>query len=335
MFPLLDLDDDAIVTTLGFCNPRTLCSISMNCRQLRRLANAAWEKLEKNIPACKREGGRTPRERVLSSHVVHERSSWLANLAQDVGWKNTEGRINSKSSEGRHYPILSNEELRQNSYIFCLYICEKPHVYQSEESKRNAMMLGVPMEAPVPYINSVVKITEQQCIDLTRDLSIDVAINIEQGMGKFGSFLRKLYGGPGSFSQRNFNESGNFHEFAFNEIGYCLHLHFDITLVAVNRHTLEPGVLLVSDESLDDLDFANTRHKKLGSGSYRAEISKGWTMKMPHQPGAHRSKGWFHGDVLREASFYFEDDSLGLAIGPIDKRKYSDYIPTAYYDSDY
>lgn len=334
MFPLFDLDDDAINATLDFSDPRTLCSISMTCRQLRRLTSAAWEKLEKNIPACKREGGRTPRERVLSSYIIHERSSWLADLAQDVGWKNTGGRINSKSTKARHYPILSNEELRQNSYIFCVYICERPHVYPNEESKRTAMMLGVPMEAPIPYINSFVKITEQQCIDLTRDLSIDVAINIEQGLGKFGPFLRKLYGGPGSFSQRNFDESGNFHEFAFNEIGYCLHLQFDITLVAVHRNTLKPGVLLVSDESLDDLGFASTRHKKLRNGSYRAEISQGWTMKMPHQPGAHRSKGWFHGNVLREASFYFEDDSFGLTIGPIKKEVYADYIPY-HSDGDY
>ena len=331
MFPLLDLedDDDAIDTTLGFSDPCTLCSISMTCRKLRRLANAAWGELEKNIPPCKREGGRTPRERVLSSYVVHERSSWVAHLAQDVGWKNKEGQMNSKSTIGRSYPIITNEELRQNRFIFYLYICERPRKYMEDERyKRIAMMMGVPTEAPVPvpYINSFVKITEQQCIDLTRDLSIDVPIKIEQAMGTFGPFLRKLYGGPGSFSDRNISQSGNFHDFAFDEIGYCLFLHFNITLFAVNRHTLEPGVVLASDESLDDVDFANTKKKKLGSGSYRVEVMHAWTMKMPYQPGAHRSKGWFHGNVLREASFYFENDSFGLKIGPVEKKVYDAYV---------
>ena len=80
MSPLLDLDDDAITTTLGFSDPRTLCAITMTCRRLRVLADAAWVVLEKHIPNDTREGGNTPRERVLSSFVVHERKRWLEDI---------------------------------------------------------------------------------------------------------------------------------------------------------------------------------------------------------------------------------------------------------------
>ena len=71
MFPLLDLDDDAIVATLGFSDPRSLCSVTMTCRRLRRLADAAWVELDRELDPNQREGGNTPRERVLSSFMVH------------------------------------------------------------------------------------------------------------------------------------------------------------------------------------------------------------------------------------------------------------------------
>ena len=71
MLPLLDLDDDVIAATLGFADPRSLCSATMVSRRLRRLADAAWVELDKNLEPNQREGGNTPRERVLSSFIVH------------------------------------------------------------------------------------------------------------------------------------------------------------------------------------------------------------------------------------------------------------------------
>ena len=71
MFPLLDLDDDVIAATLGFADPRSLCSAIMTCRRLRRLADAAWVELDRELDPNQREGGNTPRERVLSSFMVH------------------------------------------------------------------------------------------------------------------------------------------------------------------------------------------------------------------------------------------------------------------------
>lgn len=236
MFPLFDLDDKTMVSMLGFSDPHSLCLATMTCRRIRRLTDAAWTKLEKNIPADKREEGRTPRKRVLSSYVVHERSSWVSSIAQDVSRRNKRGQINSKSTKDRKYPVITNEELRQNDSIFYLYICQTPYKFMIDErNKSMAMMMGTPTGLPDPYIDSFVKITEQQCIDLSRGLSIDVPIKIEQAMGKFGPFLRKLYGGPGSFSERNIDQYGKFHDFAFDEIGYCLFLDFDITLLSVRR----------------------------------------------------------------------------------------------------
>lgn len=81
MFPLLDLDDDALAATLGFSDPRTLCAITMACRRLRILADGAWAVLNRNLPEDLREGGTTFRERVLSSFVVHERKSWIEDIA--------------------------------------------------------------------------------------------------------------------------------------------------------------------------------------------------------------------------------------------------------------
>ena len=66
----LDLDDDAIVAALGFSGPGSLCSATMTCRRLRRLADATWPELDKNIDADKLEGGDSPRERVLSSFII-------------------------------------------------------------------------------------------------------------------------------------------------------------------------------------------------------------------------------------------------------------------------
>ena len=70
MSTLLDLDDDAIAATLAFSDPRLLCSTTMVCRRLRRLADEAWTKLDKNLEPNRREGGNTPRERVLSSFII-------------------------------------------------------------------------------------------------------------------------------------------------------------------------------------------------------------------------------------------------------------------------
>ena len=70
MSTLLDLDDDAIAATLAFSDPRLLCSTTMVCRRLRRLADEAWTKLDRNLEPNRREGGNTTRERVLSSYIV-------------------------------------------------------------------------------------------------------------------------------------------------------------------------------------------------------------------------------------------------------------------------
>ena len=89
MFPLLDLDDDAIVAALGFSDPRSLCLVTMACRRLRRLADAAWLDLDKHLEQNRREGGSTPRERVLSSFVVHSDKERISRevLTKRNGWE--------------------------------------------------------------------------------------------------------------------------------------------------------------------------------------------------------------------------------------------------------
>ena len=83
MSPLLDLDDDAIAATLSFTDPRSLCSTTMTCRRLRRLADATWTKLDNNLEPNKREGGNTPRERVLSSFIVHVEKERISRVARN------------------------------------------------------------------------------------------------------------------------------------------------------------------------------------------------------------------------------------------------------------
>ena len=81
MLPLLDLDDDVIAATLGFADPRSLCSATMTCRRLCRLADAAWLDLDKHLEQNRREGGSTSRERVLSSFVVHSDKERISRVA--------------------------------------------------------------------------------------------------------------------------------------------------------------------------------------------------------------------------------------------------------------
>ena len=112
MFPLLDLDDDALAATLGFSDPRTLCSATMTCRRLRILADAAWVVLDKHIPSEKWEGGTTPRERVLSSFVVHERKRWLEGIAV-------------RDLKAAHLSIVTPEQVRKENHLLYVRITDR------------------------------------------------------------------------------------------------------------------------------------------------------------------------------------------------------------------
>ena len=113
MFPLLDLDDDAIAATLGFTDPRSLCSATMTCRRLRRLADATWVELDRNLAPNKRKGGSTPRERVLSSFIVH------------VGKERISGEVITRK---RDWEQITPTELATRNYLLYLHM-SKTHTY--------------------------------------------------------------------------------------------------------------------------------------------------------------------------------------------------------------
>ena len=116
MFPLLDLDDDVIVAALGFSDPGSLCSATMTCRRLRRLADATWSELDKNVDADKREDGISPRERVLSSFVVHELAEWVSQEAHAVGWRDLDDIL----SQGMR--IMTSGDLAADNHLFYIAI---------------------------------------------------------------------------------------------------------------------------------------------------------------------------------------------------------------------
>ena len=106
MFPLLDLDDDALAATLGFSDPRTLCAITMACRRLRILADGAWAVLDKRIPEDERAGGSTPREKVLSAFVVHKDKKRMKDFA----------------ARGRKAAYLTPEKFKTQNYLLYVHM---------------------------------------------------------------------------------------------------------------------------------------------------------------------------------------------------------------------
>ena len=280
MFPLLDLDDDAIKVALGFSDPRSLSSTTMTCRRLRHLSDAAWNELDKHIEQNKCEGGDTPRERVLSSFVVHGGGrSWL-------------DRITFKAARARNAGIccVSSEDLQNRTYIF--HICTEN--------------LGYPMHA----LTIPVSVGGQPNLGFfghCARVSIDLPLERKHFhlFGNIQQFLRDFYDSQ-DFSSKVFMPGSRqlSPTFDFNRFKMAFRL-FKVTILAVDRCTLEPKILFreeINSPSSQRPPSVGTSQRK---NRRRLEIKNKWSMKC-------FDRGAFIG--TREVEFYFEKDSFGLTI---------------------
>jgi len=280
MFPLLDLDDDVIVAALGFSDPRSLCSTTMVCRRLRRLADTTWAELDKNIDANKREGGDTPRERVLSSFAVHELATWVSQVAKTV-----ETRDFHELREGYKVRIISPEDLGADNYLFFLRISGCTTDNQTRRT----------------YIKSFVQVSdEQQRSLLANNSPIDLQLNEYRIRSIIHRFLTDLVSGPETFSARHFTNgvlNNNVKSRLFNYFNNST----NISIIAVNRQTLAPSILF---KNHDNGTAASCRVIFKTDGSRRLEIRDDWIMCKA---------------VSREVALYFENNSYGLRIGRYDE----------------
>ena len=78
---MFHLSDDTVVTILSFSDPFSLASFEATSRRSHRLVQSAWIVQDEKVK--KREGGSTPRQRVISSFAIH-RSCVLSRLSQLV-----------------------------------------------------------------------------------------------------------------------------------------------------------------------------------------------------------------------------------------------------------
>ena len=209
MFPLLDLDDDALAATLGFTDPRTLCATTMTCRRLRILADAAWVVLDKHIPNDRREGGGTPRERVLSSFVVHQRKSWL----EDID--------------------LKAENLQKVT----------PNMFRAENYLLYVRMTGHPVNnrSVVSFFLNVSDAELRTIADFVADNigSIEVPIKKEQLTGKL-SIVADLV-------QMYHSNTGIYHKQSLEHYIKGVFSNIDIAIVALNRRTLKRHIFFQGD----------------------------------------------------------------------------------------
>ena len=110
----------------------------MTCRRLRRLADATWSELDKNVDADKREGGNSPRERVLSSFVVHELAEWVSQEAHAVGWRDLDDIL----SQGMR--IMTSGDLAADNHLFYIAIS------------------GLPAQTQRTYLTGFLQISDEQ-----------------------------------------------------------------------------------------------------------------------------------------------------------------------------
>jgi len=274
VFPLLDLDDDAIVAALGFNDACSLARAELTCRRIRRLADAAWKTLDKEIAADEWNGGDTPRERVLSSYALHGRRGWLYGVAINVASDPKNARL----------PIITSEELRVHSHFFCLHV-------SFAGGEEISLSFGT---------------TDEQYRALaTYDSLTFLPIPKEKLMGPCREFIDKYYSGTETLGQ-SVGANGQLSLSAKKDILQVFD-YVVITMLAVNRKTLKPSILFRNTSTNKSSD-SWIRCRKLRDGTYRIYVDGYWTMGWTMKSGDPESI------KNRHVGFFFEDDCYGIFI---------------------
>ena len=287
MARLLDLNDDAITAYLSFTDPPSLSTATMTCRRMRRLADAAWEELDKEIDDQKREGGDTPRERVLSSFAVHKDRERMANIARQVE------RYGSNII-GKGIVVATPEELDTDNFLLYFFA-------SWGFSHRKTL------------VDAWLKVTGAQRNSLVNGGPVDLPLNMCAIQGNFHTLVSSLYGGPGTFSQRNISPGFQYETFGWGFLNYKTATELDdflhtceamkISILTVNRRTLTPAIFCVGTAELrSDHNILRNSIVRLGIGSYRLESSASlsWVANYP--------------SLTKKISFYFQNDSFGVKI---------------------
>ena len=251
MFPLLDLDDDALVATLGFSDPRTLCAATMNCRRLRTLADAAWAILDKGLHLQEKYPDHyTPRERVLD-HFLENYSSWLDRISGDP------------HQAGLSY--TKADELLSQNYVLYVQISTvggETHVDSLRSMSRNgkfARLVADNNPADIPLLSRKVK---DQLLSPSFKKIVEDRLLIASSMAANG----------GTLSPRNFVDA------------YRGLTKLDITILTIDCQTLTPKIFFKNDEKHSPRPII--RPIRLQSGSYRLDICHVCLMKVINDDGS-------------------------------------------------
>ena len=189
----------------------------------------------------------------------------------------------------RHgYPIIPSESFGQGNYILFINVSQRwmshkaPHGFSS-------------------VYGGVSRLKDTSSSFLSTDSPVNLVMNpkrIKDGPhNNMKSLLISLYSGPGgTFSQRNIT-SGRPSNRALNTFKSCLLKKTDLSVIAIDRRTLKPYILIKNHGGKFE---AKTTVTKLGNNSYRLEFGNDWVMSM--------------GNKKREVRFYFQNNSFGLRL---------------------
>ena len=184
----------------------------MTCRRLRILADGAWPELDKKIPEDERAGGFTPREKVLSSFVVHQRKSWMKDIA-------------AADPKAAGLQIFTHETFKTENPLL--------YIHMTNHTER----LG-------SFFLNVSDAGRRTLAD--NNGSIEVPIEKEELTGELKEFVQRYnlnvpllrhQRGPMSFMM---------------EVAKHVFCNLDITIIAINRRTLKRYVFFQGDQPSDN-----------------------------------------------------------------------------------
>ena len=276
MFPLLDLDDDVIAATLGFADPRSLCSATMTCRRLRRLADAAWVELDRELDPNQREGGNTPRERVLSSFMVHSDIDRIRRVA--------------------HHCVLHDHIGPDPRQITLAELASRDHLLylQVINTSNNTIYYDF-------FIGASDALNTSQNVDTVVDLPMERERMCRNN--DFGNVLTRCYEHP-------FNPPHSVARLTSslgNDIATALS-PVDITIIVVDRLALTPRILFNKKPSPTRPTVSSS--KPIGK-SYRIEVKNSWGYGTCSWTDGSDTIV----DIISiYVGFYFQDENFGLVM---------------------
>ena len=288
---MFHLDDDSKVAILSFADPFSLTSYEATSRHSRRLVKLAWNVHDKNLTKSQKEGGTSPRQRVLSSFAVHKSNvmSRLSQLIEDSSWPELSERgIN----------ILPWDQLDGNKHLVHLRI-------SGLTSCRNA-----PFQT---YCETTIAIGPDQISSMGNTQLARVPLTRDQFRSDGGAddgneiagLLDTLYGTAGAAETSSFRPESRMQSCKCID---SLNRRLDtISIVAFDRQTLAPRILFKGD----DKSGGSTRTiltcimRDDGYLSITADIQR------PMYGHFEAGNASF---LIRSVCLYFRRDSFGLAL---------------------